>query len=387
MSRFDKVYDRTITGENKWNFKLNPRLGEDPIPMWVADMDFPVFESIKDAIKNKIDYGFVGYQLPSDSYYQAVVDWMKRRHEFIVNPNEIVLTPGVVMAIKIAIQAFSREGDSIIIQTPVYPPFGLSVDLNKRKKIEFELDLIDDHYECNFELFEKLIVDNKVKMFILCNPHNPIGKVWTKDELYKLGDICRKHGVYVVSDEIHSDFIFNGYKHIPFNNVDDSFKDFSVICTAPSKTFNLAALATSNIIIQNKDMLTRFEEVRQSNGVFNTNVMGQIACEVAYKQGDKWVDELVEYIEDNFKYVDNYLKTNLSKIKLIKAQGTYLAWLDCRSLELNEKELEDILVRNGLWFNQGYTFFTGGTGFIRVNLATQRYWVEKAMTRLFEAFK
>lgn len=386
MFDLDKVYDRRDTGDSKWDLKKKG-LSPDAVSMWVADMDFPVAPPIQEAIIAKAKTGFYGYHQPDTEYYQAVISWMKKQYGWEVAREEIVLTEGVVMAIKFAIQAYTRPGDGIIVQKPVYYPFDESILKNNRKLIENELILQDDHYECDFADFEQKIIANNVKMFIFCNPHNPVGKVWQKAEIKRLGDICRKHGVIVVADEIHADFIYEG-KHWPFTKVDESFKAFTIVCTAPSKSFNLAGLMTSNIIIADKRLRTVFQRVMVENGVFMLNTFSYLACQTAYTKGLPWLEEVLAYIKDNFTYLDNYLKERLPILKLIKAQGTYLAWVDFRSLGLDDKELEKFMLEEAeLWLDEGYIFGTGGSGFERFNLATPRSNLKKALIKLETALK
>lgn len=385
MYNFDKVIERK--GTNSAKFDGDKAQIPGMLPMWVADMDFEALPEIKEALVKRVEHGIYGYSFPSDDYYNAVINWMRDRHHFDVKKEWIVLTPGVVTALKLAVKAFTKENDNIMIMKPVYYPFDASIHLNNRNVVECLLNF-DDGYTCDFELFEKNIIDHNVKMFILCNPHNPIGKVWKKEELYQIGMICKKHGVIVVSDEIHMDFVYGDNKHVAFYNVDESFKEFTVICTAPSKTFNLAALQTSNIIIANDKLREAFENVKSACGVNDPNVFGLTACQAAYTYGHQWVDELLVYLQDNINYMIDFFKTYLPNIKVIKPEGLYLVWVDMRALGLNDDELEHLMLDSAkLWLDEGYIFGTGGSGFERFNIACPRSTLERALNQLKTAIR
>ncbi|MEG0275565.1 MAG: MalY/PatB family protein [Coprobacillus sp.] len=386
MYNFDKVINRKGTNSSK--FELNHQDDKDLIPMWVADMDFETLPEIKEALIKRAEHGIFGYAMITDAYCQTVIGWMKRRHHFDVQSDWIVTTPGIVTALKVSVRAYTCKDDAIMIMKPVYYPFDFSIELNERKIIECPLDFDGIEYTCNYELFEKNIIENNVKMFILCNPHNPIGKVWTKQELLQIGNICKKHHVIVVSDEIHMDFVYKNNQHIPFYNVDESFKDFTIICTAPSKTFNLAALHTSNIIIANKELREIFIKEKNASGIGDPNIFGLDACIAAYTYGDKWVDELVEYLQGNIDFMINFFKERLPNIKVIQPQGLYLIWVDMRALNLNKDELEDLMLHKAhLYLDEGYIFGTGGEGFERFNVACPRVVLEKALLQLEKAIK
>lgn len=381
MYNFDKVINRRGTNSIKYDREKaqNPKI----VPMWVADMDFETLPEVKDALMKRAQHGIFGYAAPTDSYYHSIMKWMKERHDFIIEKEWIVPTPGVVAALKLAVRAYTQLEDKVMIMKPVYYPFDASIQLNGRTVVECPLVLKDDHYVCDFDLFEKQIVDNQVKLFILCNPHNPIGKVWTKDELYQIGTICKKHHVYVISDEIHMDFIYKGAKHISFYQVDESFKDFTIICTAPSKTFNLAALQTSNIVIADEQMREAFVKEKLLSGMSDPNIFGMDACEAAYTYGAKWVDELLDYLQGNIDFMKNFFAKRLPEIKVIDPQGLYLVWVDMRSLGMNRDELEDFMLNKAyLWLDEGYIFGTGGDGFERFNVACPRSILQQALEQL-----
>lgn len=388
MFDFDEVIDRVGTNSAKWDTIETQNKPKDVLPMWVADMDFKSPQAITDAMQKRISHGVYGYSVIPDEYYEAVISWMARRHDFDVKKEWIVPTPGVVTAIKICVNTYTKENDAIIINKPVYYPFDFSIELNHRKIIENPMIFDNGKYIMDYEAFEKSIVENDVKMFILCNPYNPIGKVWKEDELKRIGEICKKHHVMVVSDEIHQDFIYTDNVHIPFYNVDESFKDFSIILTAPSKTFNLAGLQTSNIIIADEKLRDMYQKTMDRCGVNAPHFLGIVACMTAYNECELWVDEMLEYIYDNFMYFDQFLKTNLPHIKLIQPEGLYLAWVDFRECGLNKDELEKVMLEKaGLWLDEGYIFGTGGEGFERFNLAIPRSVLEDACQRLLKAFQ
>lgn len=386
MYNFDEIIDRKHTGCIKWDTMKENGIEEDVIPLWVADMDFKVLPEISDALIKRAMHPIYGYSMITDEYYEAVINWMKTRHNLYLEKEWIVTTPGVVTALKFAIQAYTKENDAILINKPVYHPFDASIRSNNRKVIENQMILKEGTYQIDFNDFENKIIEHDVKMFILCNPYNPIGKVWTKEELKKIGDLCRKYNVIVVVDEIHQDFVYEGYKHIPFFNVEDRFKDFSIICTAPSKTFNLAAMQTSNIFIANKQLRDQFLEVKDKNGIMEPNVFGMTACKTAYTYGAKWVDELLVYLQQNINYLISFFETNLPDIKVIHPQGLYLVWVDFTSLGLNQKELETFMLEKAhVWLDEGYIFGTGGAGFERINVACPRSILEKALNQILEA--
>lgn len=385
MYNFDKVIERKGTNSVKFD---GEKATEGMIPMWVADMDFETLPEVKEALMKRAEHGIFGYAKPTDQYYQAVMKWMKERFDWNIEQDWIVPTPGVVTALKLAVRALTKESDKVLIIKPVYYPFDMSVNINGREVVECPLVLEDNHYTCDFDLFEKQIVDHDVKLFILCNPHNPIGRVWNKDELYQMGKICQKHGVKVISDEIHMDFVYEGHQHTPFYNVDESFKEFSIVCTAPSKTFNLAALQTSNIIIANKDMREAFVKEKNISGINDPNIFGLDACEAAYTYGAKWVDELLAYLQGNIDYMKDFFEARLPEIKVVEPQGLYLVWVDMRCLHMNNDELEDFMLNKAkLWLDEGYIFGTGGDGFERFNVACPQSTLTKALEQLEKAIK
>lgn len=386
MYDFDKVIERK--GSNSVKYEKEHQDNPNIIPMWVADMDFETLPEVKQALQKRVDHGIFGYAEPTDSYYQAVMSWMEQRCDFKIKKEWIVTVPGIVTALKLAVRAFTKPQDHIMIMKPVYSPFHSSIEINDRIVSECPLILRENQYACDMDLFEKTIIDDNVKMLILCNPHNPIGKVWTYDELYQIGTICKRNKVFVISDEVHMDFIYGNHQHRPFYTIDESFKEFSMICTAPSKTFNLATLQTSNILIANEVVRSLFLKEKKASGVNDPSVFGLDACEAAYTYGSKWVDELIEYLKGNIDYMIEFFDQRLPDIHIIEPQGLYLVWVDFRSLNKTNKDLEEFMLHKAnLFFNEGHIFGTGGDGFERVNIACPRSVLRKALLQLEKAIK
>lgn len=386
---FDRIINRHGTDCLKYDYAVKRGKPADILPLWVADMDFVTSSYIQDALRETADYGIWGYSQPVGGYMDVLRDWMKRRHNWDIEEKWIVMTPGVVFAIAMAIRAFTRPGDGVLIQEPVYYPFASEIRENGRRVVINELVYDRDSltYHMDFGDFEKQITDNDVKLFILCNPHNPVGRVWTEGELRTVGEICRKHGVLVVSDEIHSDFIFEG-EHRVFTGIDESFADFTITCTAPSKTFNLAGLQLSNIVISNEDIRKRFKNEISATGYDEPGLFGLRACEAAYAHGEEWLEALLKYLKANLDYMEDYIRCEIPQIRMIRPQGTYLVWLDMKDLGLTPAELEDLIVNKaGLWLDRGSMFGSSGEGFERVNVACPRATLTEALDRLGRAVR
>ncbi len=380
---FDKVVDRKDTRSVKWDLKQ-----KDIIPMWVADMDFEVPDEVVQAIKKRAEHKIYGYTSPDKEYYDSIINWFKRRHDFSIKKEWINYCPGVVPAINMLIRAFTKPGDKVILQVPVYHPFFTAVKNNGCEVVENPLKLTEDRYEIDFEDLEGKIEDNKVKVLVLCNPHNPVGRVWTKEELVRLGELCIKNNVIVISDEIHCDLVYKEYKHISFASINDDFAQISAVCTAPSKTFNLAGLQTSSIIIANTELRKKFFDVLEDNGIWAPNIFGIEALEAAYNYGEQWLDEVIEYLKGNLDFLTQYISKNIPKLKIIKPEGTYLVWVDCRELGMDSKELHNyFLNKAGVWFDEGYIFGRGGDGYERINIACSRKLLEEALKRMEAAVR
>jgi cysteine-S-conjugate beta-lyase len=385
MNKFDKIVDRKNTKCYKWDYNKEIFGEEDLLSMWVADMDFKAPEEVLEILQKRIDHGIFGYTGNTESFYTSIIKWMIDRFNWNIKKSWIVTTPGIVPAINFAIQTYTKKKDKILVQTPVYYPFFTSIENNDRKLVTNELNLVDDYYEMDFIDLENKLIDN-VKIMILCSPHNPVGRVWKIDELKKVSELCLKYNVLLISDEIHSDLIFRGNKHIPIPRISKEISNNSLTMFAPSKTFNVAGLSLSYVIIPNKKHRVKFKKTLQNLGLHGGNVFGIEALEASYTYGHKWLDELLFYIEDNYTFVKQYLQNNIPEIKAIKMEGTYLLWLDCRELELSQKELASFFINKaGLALYDGSKFGNGGNGFMRLNIGCSRKLIEKALFQLEEA--
>ena len=381
--RFDEVVNRRNTNSLKYDFTKERGMPEDILPLWVADMDFKVADEITEAISSVVAHGIYGYSDSKEDYFFALKDWFQNNFSWEIKPEWLVKTPGVVFAIAHATKAFTKPGDAIIIQQPVYYPFFKTIQLNNRVVVNSPLINIDGVYHMDFEDFEKKIIENNVKLFYLCNPHNPVGRVWTKDELTRIGDICLKHNVFVISDEIHADFVYEGYKHTIFSSIKEEFKNNSMICTAPSKTFNLAGLQVSNIFIPDEKRRKLFKIEIAKSGCAEINTIGLAAAKAAYTKGQPWLDALRTYLKENLDFVRDFLNERLPMLKLVEPQGTYLIWIDCRGLGLSEEEREDLIVNKAkLWLDPGSMFGVDGSGYERINIACPRSILKKALEQL-----
>ena len=380
---FDEIVNRYQTNSVKFDLIQKYKKPEGVLPMWVADMDFKVPQCVEDAVRKVADHGIYGYSSCPDSYYEAVIQWFKENFHTEIQRKWIVSTPGVVNAVGLAIRAFTNEEEAILIQRPVYYPFTNLIEKNNRTLINNPLINNKGYYQMDYDDMERKIVDYNVKMFILCSPHNPIGRVWEKEELSKAAEICKKHNVIIVSDEIHCDFVFPGHQHHMLINAAPEMKDNIITCTAPSKTFNLAGMQTSNIIISNPTMRKTFVEEIEKVAVGMVAPMGMAACEAAYRGGRKWLDELLIYLEGNREYIREFLKAEIPEIKMSELEGTYLVWFDFSELGLNDEELEDLVINKmKIWFDAGTMFGEEGSGYERMNIACPRSVIEKAMNQI-----
>ena len=380
---FDEIHDRRIQGD----IKYEPVDGvKDLIPMWIADMDFKCPPAIGQAIKKAADRELFGYMAPDDRYYKAVTDWYERRFGWHIEKEEILPMPGVVFAVACVIKALTEPGDKVLICEPVYYPFRMMIEENGRQTEVSELVIKDGRYEMDFEDLEKKISRDQVKLFILCSPHNPVSRVWTKDELSKISEICLKHGVPVISDEIHSDLIYSGIKHTPFALISEEMAENTVTCTAPTKTFNMAGIQASNVIIKNRDIRNKVRKALEATGYFEPNYMGITALTAAYEYGEEWLEELIRYLEGNIRIVREKLRETGGKIRLTEPEGTYLLWLDCRGMNMDDKELDDFfLYKTGIRFDAGTMFGSGGNGFTRMNIACPESVLTEALDRIINA--
>lgn len=384
---FDEGLDRRNTACGKWDGAKVAGYPEDILSMWVADMEFPVLPQIEEALERRVvDHPIYGYSTVVPGQNEAACAWMKRRHGWDAKPEWIVATPGIVCALKMAVQCFTEPGEAVLICNPVYYPFTKAVVDNNRKLVNSPLQLREGRYEMDFEDLEAKIVDNDVKMFILCSPHNPVGRVWTREELKRAGDICRKHNVLVIADEIHEDFIFKPHRFVPFLTVDAGYEQNTIVCTAPSKTFNVAGLKFSNIFIPNEELRGIFKAHLDRCGIGLPNTFGSIASKAAYEFGDEYADELAEAIQENVRYFKEYLGEKLPMLKVVDQEGLYLTWVDVSALGLEGEALTKFMIWEAkVWLDEGYIFGEEGNCYERFNLACPKRHIKEAVDRIYEA--
>ena len=386
---FDAVIDRRGTKCLKYDFAVQRGRPAEVLPLWVADMDFKVSSYIEDALVRQARHAIYGYTESDDAYFAAVQQWMAAHHNWQVQPDWLQKTPGVVFAIAVAVKACTQPGDAVLIQQPVYYPFSEVILDNGRKLVSSDLVLNEEagRYEIDFADFEAKIVENGVKLFLLCNPHNPVGRVWSREELLKIGEICQRHGVTVFNDEIHADFVWKG-EHQVFAALDPAFAAFTITATAPSKTFNIAGLQVSNIFIADEALRAKFRHAYNASGYSQLNAAGLIAAEAAYRDGETWYEAVKVYLQANIVYTGEFLRTRLPQLRMIEPEGTYLIWIDFRRLDLTTDELEDLILHKAnLWLDSGAIFGTVGQGFQRINIACPRATLTKALEQLEAAVK
>lgn len=383
---FDQIIDRYNTNSAKFDTAVAQGYPADVLPMWVADMDFQAPQCVLDALRKAVDFGIFGYSFVGDGYFEAVRKWFAERFDWEVQRDWLITTPGVVFALSVVVRALTEPGDAVLVQPPVYYPFFRVVNNNGRTLVESPMLYEDGKYTIDFADFEAKIVEKDVKLFILCSPHNPACRVWTKEELAKIGSICKKHGVLVLSDEIHCDFTLPGHPHTPFVKACSEMTDSAVICTAPSKSFNIAGLQVSNIFVPGEALREKVRKEMETVSYDAPNILGMIACRAAYEGGAQWLEECKAYMRQNLEYVRSYLAEHLPKIRLVEPEGTYFAWLDCSDLGLSKEELDDAIIYKGkLWLDSGAIFGACAAQFQRVVLACPKATVEEAMHRLDKA--
>jgi len=380
---FDEIVNRKGTDCLKYDFAVRRGMPEDVLPLWVADMDFKTTSYVEDAVMERTKHGIFGYTESREEYFQAVAGWMRRHHNWEIRPEWLIKTPGVVFALAMAVKAFTEKGDSVLIQQPVYYPFSEVIRDNGRVVVSNDLYLGEDNrYHIDLADFEKKIVEHHVKLFLLCSPHNPTGRVFTKEELTAMGDLCVKHGVKVISDEIHNDFVFRG-EHTVFATVKKEYEEIFVICTSPSKTFNLASMLISNIFIPNRELRKRFQHEVDAAGISQLSALGLVAAQAAYEQGDEWYEQMMSYVRENIRYVKEYVNENLPGVTVIDGEGTYLVWLDFRGTGLDPEELDRrIIYEAKLWLDSGKIFGHTGAGFQRINVAAPRVILTECLERI-----
>jgi cystathionine beta-lyase len=383
---FDEIIDRRNTNSLKYDSAAQHGMPDGLLPLWVADMDFRSPPCVLSALREAAGHGIFGYSAPDDGWFEPVRGWFAANFGYETEREWIVQTPGVVFAISTAVRAFTEEGGGVLIQRPVYYPFSSSVRLNNRRIINSPLLLTDGGYRIDFADFERRLAESGAKLFILCSPHNPVGRVWKKEELERLGEICQRHGCTVVSDEIHCDFVFPGHRHTVFADISRELGDISLTCTAPSKTFNLAGLQVSNIVIRNEALRRRFTAEMRGTGYGGINTFALAACRAAYESGGEWLSELRAYLEANLSFLRGFLRENMARVRLVEPEGTYLIWLDFRGLGLPPAALDSLIVnRARLWLDDGQMFGDEGAGFQRINIACPRDTLKRALDRLKEA--
>lgn len=378
---FDKIIDRENTNCVKYDLRKAVFGNPDVLPMWVADMDFETPDFAREAVIQRALHPVYGYHFKDRPYFEAIQGWLHRRHQWEVPTEWMSFVPGVVCGFNMAVLAFTKEGDEVIIQSPVYPPFHHAVSEHGRKLVYNKLKIGEKGYEMDFELLEEQA--KTAKMLILCNPHNPVGRCWTREELQRLSEICLRNEVLVISDEIHCDLVLPGYKHTPYATLSEDAAQHCIVFHAASKTFNLAGLATSTAIIPNKELRTAYIHYVEALEAHLGNIFGKVATQASMEQGDEWLGQLLDYVQGNVDYVADYLTANFPQVKFFKPQATYMMWLDFSGYGMLEEELWRVMTQEAqLGFNRGSDFGQDGSGFFRINLACPRSTVEEAMKRL-----
>ena len=390
---FDKICNRRNTHCLKWDMIGTIFGSEDLIPLWVADMDLLVAKPITDALKKRVDHPFYGYSQAGASVINSIVERMKRKFDWDIKPEWIVFTPGVVPALHVAVRSLTHPGDEVILQEPTYHPFFPVVTNSGCQIVNNGLIMTDGKYEMDYKGLEEKFRDKKkslqnpgrIKTIIFCNPHNPVGRLWNRNEIIKMGNIAIDNGAVVISDEIHCEILFKGQKHTPFASISKKFEQNCILCMSPSKTFNLAGLEVSTIIIPNKKLRENFTNIR-AGIVPNPNLFGYIALEAAYRHGDEWLEQVLDYLQENLDYLKGYIKNKIPHIRVIDPEGTYLIWLDCRDLGMDNDTLSNFMKRNAkVGLEDGFIFGESGSGFMRMNIACPRSILTEALKRIEDA--
>ncbi|HLS35199.1 MAG TPA: MalY/PatB family protein [Bacillota bacterium] len=387
MVDFSKVHSRKNTRSIKWDLTEQLFQEKDVLPMWIADMDFQAPKEVNEAIKKRAKHGIYGYTTTDDQVIHTITSWVKRRHEWKVDKKHISFSPSIVTSLHLAITSLTKPEDKVLIQTPVYTPFYRVIENHGRKVIKNELKLnkITNKYEIDFEHFEQRLSEG-VKAFILCSPHNPVGRVWTKKELTKMAELCIKHDVLILSDEIHSDLIYPSYTHIPIATLSPKIAEQTITFMSPSKTFNIAGLQASYTIISNEKIRKRFEAELKKFGLSTLNTIGIYALEAAYNYGEKWLEQLIQTLDENKNYVIEQFAKHAPQVNVIDAEGTYLLWLDFRNLSMDKNNLEKLLIHEAkVALNNGLIYGTEGKNFMRMNIACPKEFVEKGVSQIIKA--
>ncbi|HEY3342585.1 MAG TPA: MalY/PatB family protein [Anaerolineae bacterium] len=383
---FDHEVARAGTNSIKWDFCHDD--GKEPrmLPMWVADMDFPCPAPVVEALVARASHGIYGYTGRTHAYLDSVVNWMQKRHNWTISPEWICYTPGVVAALNVLVRTFVSPGERVLIQPPVYHPFFSAAESNQSEVLANPLIYENGQYHMDFADLQQKVRDPRVKMAILCNPHNPVGRVWAKDELVRFGELCMENNILVVSDEIHGDLIYRGNTLTPFASAGSGFASRTITCTAPSKTFNMAGLQVSNIIISDPDLRARFQKALMNNGFFGANLFGLAATEAAYTCGEEWLEQVIDYLAGNLRFLEEYISREIPQLSAIHPEGTYLIWLDCRKLGLDRAGLNRLMRETArIVLNDGCDFGPQGEGFQRINIACPRSILIEALERIKDA--
>ncbi|MDP2235343.1 MAG: PatB family C-S lyase [Bacteroidales bacterium] len=382
---FDKISEREGTACVKYDLREMYFKRADVLPMWVADMDFETPDFIREAIIERASNPLYGYTFRDENYYSSIINWLERRHQWHVEKDWILFTPGVVPALNLAVLSYTNPGDKIIVQPPVYFPFFTAVKDHNRTLVYNQLIKGEKNYSINFEQLEELATD--AKMLILCNPHNPVGRAWTKDELERIAEICLKNNVLVLSDEIHNDLILKGHRHQVFADISPEVANITITAHAPSKTFNIAGMATSSVIISNKELRLKFEKTLKALHVDMGNLFGFVASTAAFSKGDEWLRQLLEYVQKNVDFTESYLLKHLPKIKMFRPEATYMIWLDFGAYGLSDNELNHRMIMEAeLGLSQGITFGPGGESCMRLNVACSKEILIEALEKLRKVF-
>lgn len=386
---FDRKVDRIKNNSAKWD-EMGKNFGDNELlPMWIADMDFETAPEILEEMKNKLDQKIFGYVSRPDSYYQSAIDWSKKRYNYDIDFGTIIHSPGVIPTISVVLKNFAKDTDKIMIQTPVYPPFAGTVKNSDRTLVENELIQDENgNWIIDFEDFEAKAKDENLKWFILCNPHNPVGRVWKREELQRMADICLKYNVRVIADEIWRDLVYKGHEFTAFASLSKEVEDITITCFSATKTFNLAGLQASFAVFPRKEELELFDAKLGSLDIKRNNPFSLVAMEAAFNKGEAWLEELLEYLEGNVDLVIDYVQKNMPEVEIIKPEGTYLVWFDFKNLNLSNEEIAKVLVEEGkVALNSGTSFGNVGTGFFRMNIACPRYMVQDGIERVEKAVK
>src|SRR5699024_2690111 len=387
MNVFEEIRNREQTRSVKWDMRASVFGTDNVLPMWIADMDFPAPDIVNERIIERAKHGIYGYTIIDDKVRDAVKNWQFKRHQWSIDPQAISFTPSVVASLHIAIQALTNKGDNILIQTPVYTPFFNVIKQHGRQIIESPLVLKDGRYEIDFAHFEEKI-SSGIKAFILCSPHNPVGRVWTEEELREIARLCLKYDVTIISDEIHGDLVYEGHKHIPIASLSDDISQHVVTCTSPTKTFNLAGLQVSYMITENKSLKKTIDETIKLEGFDSLNTFGIVALEAAYEGGEQWLSGLIDTLMTNQNYFIDAINSQTDKLNVIRSEGTYLNWIDCSNLGLSDQELSTFMTKEAkVGLNRGSGYGSPGEQFMRINIACPHQLVKESADRIIRAIQ